>query len=62
MSDLDKRCGTCRWWRSEGKPMCSDAEAVGFCMYPQDRLPDAVNMEHMYADEGATCPCWGAKE
>ena len=62
MAQPDQRCEDCNWWKWAELRIREEDHAIGFCMFPNERLPESANLEQMYCDEGTMCPCWEAKE
>lgn len=64
MSDEDRRCGTCRWWK-RGFVGVHELP-IGKCLWvpSKRRLPfwfTDSNVVETHEDDGTNCPCW-AKE
>lgn len=63
MTEPDKRCGTCRFYR----PVAWGRADCGVCNWQFLPMPDAFpcsenDMLLMGPNGGTTCPCWEAKE
>lgn len=63
MTDLPRRCKTCRWFNPDFAKLDTDEESLGLCEWPADRLPYSLrygNRERVAVSplEGADCPCF----
>lgn len=57
---VDKRCGTCRWWK-----LAAGGESSGFCFRPvPEYLPDNIWLQYHGRErgQGTTCKLWEARD
>jgi len=62
----ERRCGTCKWWKGQGKKRaiwyaCGHPSAVAINAIPKKLLPIAVTVGHMPPELGKTCPTYEAR-
>lgn len=58
MSEIERRCGTCKLWRA-----VDGAAPFGECAVPVADCFDDEDKAWMHESIGGTkCPCWEAKE
>lgn len=67
MTDLPRRCKSCRWFDPDFAKLDTDEESLGLCEWPADRLPYSLrygNRERMAVSplDGADCPCFEPRQ